>query len=156
MEEISWVSQGFSVRDIYWDSLSKLLLLSCGYQGVLVFELDENMNISNSWVLTTSYAYAARDYNGHVLDAMKNGIVSGYPLEDIKVTLLDGSYHDVDSSEIAFKIAGSMALRDAARKAAPTLLEPFMALEVVVPEDYLGSVMGDITSRRGNVKGMNP
>ena len=91
-----------------------------------------------------------------VKDAMGNGVVSGYPLEDIKVTLIDGSYHDVDSSEIAFKIAGSMALRDAAKKASPTLLEPLMALEVVAPENYLGSVMGDITSRRGNVKGMNP
>ena len=91
-----------------------------------------------------------------VKDAMGNGVVSGYPLEDIKVTLIDGSYHEVDSSEIAFKIAGSMALRDAAKKAGPTLLEPMMALEVVVPEDYLGSVMGDVTSRRGNVKGMNP
>ena len=91
-----------------------------------------------------------------VKDAMGNGVVCGYPLEDIKVTLIDGSFHDVDSSEIAFKIAGSMALRDAAKKAAPTLLEPMMALEVVVPEDYLGSVMGDVTSRRGNMKGMNP
>ena len=91
-----------------------------------------------------------------VKDAMGNGVVCGYPLEDIKVTLIDGSFHDVDSSEIAFKIAGSMALRDAAKKASPTLLEPLMALEVVVPENYLGSVMGDITSRRGNVKGMNP
>ncbi len=91
-----------------------------------------------------------------VKDAMGNGVVCGYPLEDIKVTLIDGSFHDVDSSEIAFKIAGSMAFRDAAKKASPTLLEPLMALEVVVPENYLGSVMGDITSRRGNVKGMNP
>jgi len=91
-----------------------------------------------------------------VKDSMCNGVVCGYPLEDIKVSLIDGSFHDVDSSEIAFKIAGSMALRDAAKKASPTLLEPLMALEVVVPEDYLGSVMGDVTSRRGNVKGMNP
>ncbi len=88
--------------------------------------------------------------------AMKNGVLAGYPIDTMKVRLFDGSYHDVDSSEIAFKIAGSMALRDAAKKAAPTLLEPLMALEVVVPENYLGSVMGDVTSRRGNVKGMNP
>ena len=91
-----------------------------------------------------------------VKESMNNGIVCGYPIEDIKVQLIDGSYHDVDSSEIAFKVAGSMAFKDAAKKASPTLLEPLMALEVVVPEDYLGSVMGDITSRRGNVKGTNP
>ena len=91
-----------------------------------------------------------------VVGAMKTGVLAGYPLEDICVTLLDGTYHDVDSSEIAFKIAGGMAFRDAAKKAAPSLLEPLMALEVVMPEDYLGSVMGDVTSRRGNVKGMNP
>jgi len=87
--------------------------------------------------------------------AMKTGVLAGFPLEDIIVTLLDGTYHDVDSSEIAFKIAGGMAMRDAAKKAAPSLLEPLMALEVVVPENYLGSVMGDVTSRRGSVKGMN-
>jgi elongation factor G len=91
-----------------------------------------------------------------VKESMSNGIVCGYPIEDVKVQLVDGSYHDVDSSEIAFKVAGSMAFKDAAKKASPTLLEPLMALEVVVPEDYLGSVMGDITSRRGNVKGTNP
>ena len=91
-----------------------------------------------------------------IKESMNNGIVCGYPIEDIKVQLIDGSYHDVDSSEIAFKVAGSMAFKDAAKKASPTLLEPLMALEVVVPEDYLGSVMGDITSRRGNVKGTNP
>ena len=90
-----------------------------------------------------------------VVGAMKTGVLAGYPLEDIMVTLLDGTYHDVDSSEIAFKIAGGMAFRDAAKKAEPALLEPLMALEVVVPEDYLGSVMGDVTSRRGNVKGMD-
>ena len=91
-----------------------------------------------------------------IKESMNNGIVCGYPMEDIKAQLIDGSYHDVDSSEIAFKVAGSMAFKDAAKKASPTLLEPLMALEVVVPEDYLGSVMGDITSRRGNVKGTNP
>ena len=90
-----------------------------------------------------------------VVETMKTGVLAGYPMEDIIVTLLDGSYHDVDSSEIAFKIAGGMAMRDASKKASPSLLEPLMSLEVVVPEDYLGSVMGDVTSRRGNVKGMN-
>ena len=100
-----------------------------------------------------------REYIGPVDNgiqgAMKNGVLCGYPIEDLVVTLTFGSYHDVDSSEMAFKIAGSMALKEAVKKAAPVLLEPTMALEVVVPEDYLGSVMGDITSRRGNVKGMD-
>ncbi|MDP6772353.1 MAG: elongation factor G, partial [Anaerolineales bacterium] len=91
-----------------------------------------------------------------ISDAMKNGILAGYPIEDIKVTLTYGSYHDVDSSEMAFKIAGSMAFKEAAKKASPTILEPVMALEVVMPDDYLGSVMGNVTSRRGNVKGTTP
>lgn len=90
-----------------------------------------------------------------IKEAMKNGILVGYPLEDIKVTLTFGSYHEVDSSEMSFKIAGSMAFQAAAKKASPALLEPMMSLEVIVPEDYLGSVMGDITSRRGNIKGMD-
>jgi len=89
-------------------------------------------------------------------EAMKNGILAGYPIEDVLVTLTFGSYHDVDSNEMAFKIAGSMAFKEAAKKASPTILEPIMALEVVMPDDYLGSVMGDVTSRRGNIKGMNP
>ena len=93
--------------------------------------------------------------NEGVQSAMKNGVLCGYPIEDLIVTLTFGSYHDVDSSEMAFKIAGSMALKAAAKKAKPVLLEPTMSLEVVVPDDYLGSVMGDITSRRGNVKGMD-
>ncbi len=91
-----------------------------------------------------------------ISDAMKNGILAGYPIEDVKVTLTFGSYHDVDSSEMAFKIAGSMAFKEAAKKASPTILEPVMALEVVMPDDYLGSVMGNVTSRRGNVKGTTP
>ena len=100
-----------------------------------------------------------REYIGPVDDgiqgAMKNGVLCGYPIEDLIVTLTFGSYHDVDSNEMAFKIAGSMALKEAVKKANPVLLEPMMALEVVVPEDYMGAVMGDITSRRGNVKGMD-
>ncbi len=86
-------------------------------------------------------------------EAMKNGVLAGYPLEDVEVTLKDGSFHDVDSSEIAFKIAGSMAFAEAVKKAAPVILEPMMSLEVVMPDEYLGSVMGDVTSRRGNIQG---
>ena len=74
MEEISWISHGFSVRDIYWEPLSEKLILSCGFQGVVVFTLDNNMGIQDSWILTTSYAYAARDYNKHILVCTRNGI----------------------------------------------------------------------------------
>ena len=86
-------------------------------------------------------------------EAMKNGVLAGYPLEDVEVSLIDGSYHDVDSSEIAFKIAGSLAFSEAVKKASPVILEPMMSLEVVMPEEYLGTVMGDVTSRRGNIQG---
>jgi len=86
-----------------------------------------------------------------VQEALEGGVLSGYPLVDIKVALYDGSYHDVDSSEIAFKIAGSICVKEAARKASPTLLEPIMDVEVVVPEDFMGSVTGDLNSRRGRI-----
>jgi len=89
-----------------------------------------------------------------VKEAMRNGPIAGYPVEDVIITLYDGSYHEVDSSEMAFKVAGSMAMQDAMRKADPALLEPTMSLEVVVPEEYLGDVMGDVTGRRGNIEGM--
>ncbi len=89
-------------------------------------------------------------------EALKNGVVAGYPIMDVRVELYDGSYHDVDSSEMAFKIAGSMAIQAACKKANPRLMEPSMAVEVVVPEEYLGDVMGDISSRRGMIQGMNP
>ena len=88
-------------------------------------------------------------------EATKNGILAGFPIEDVKVTLTFGSYHDVDSSEMAFKIAGSMAFKEAVKKAKPILLEPIMSLEVTTPDEYLGSVNGDITSRRGIMKGMD-
>ena len=89
-----------------------------------------------------------------IKEAMQSGIVGGFEVLDVKVTLYDGSYHDVDSSEMAFKIAGSMALREAMSKANPVLLEPTMKVEVVVPEEYMGDVMGDINSRRGRIEGM--
>ncbi len=90
-----------------------------------------------------------------IKEACESGIIAGYPTIDLKVTLVDGSYHDVDSSEMAFKIAGSMAVRDAVKKASPVILEPTMKIEVEVPEDFLGDVMGDLNSRRGNIEGMN-
>jgi elongation factor G len=92
--------------------------------------------------------------NAGIQQAMEGGVLAGYPLVDVRAILTFGSYHDVDSSEMAFKIAGSMALKDAARKAKPQLLEPVMAVEVVTPEDYMGDVIGDLNSRRGQVEGM--
>lgn len=91
-----------------------------------------------------------------IREAMESGVLAGYPMLDIKVTLYDGSFHEVDSSEMAFKIAGSMALKEGAAKATPVLLEPVMRVEVVVPEDYMGDVIGDINSRRGKIEGMEP
>jgi elongation factor G len=87
-------------------------------------------------------------------DAMQYGVLAGYPLVNLKVLLLDGAYHDVDSSEMAFKIAGSQALKEAARKAGPVILEPMMAVEVITPEDYMGDVIGDLNSRRGQIQAM--
>jgi elongation factor G len=89
-----------------------------------------------------------------IREALETGVLAGYPMVDLKVTLLDGSYHDVDSSEMAFKVAGSMAFKEAARKASPVLLEPIMDVEVVTPDEYLGDIMGDLSSRRGKVGGI--
>ncbi len=91
-----------------------------------------------------------------IQEAMESGVLAGFPVVDIKVQLVDGSYHDVDSSEMAFKVAGSMAFKEAARRAKPVLLEPIMAVEVVTPEDYMGDVIGNINSRRGQIEGMEP
>ncbi|HYH10011.1 MAG TPA: elongation factor G, partial [Thermoanaerobaculia bacterium] len=89
-----------------------------------------------------------------IQEAVANGIMAGYPIVDVKVRLVDGSYHEVDSSEMAFKIAGSMAFQEGAKKAAPILLEPVMDVEVVTPEDYAGDVMGDLSRRRGKIQQM--
>jgi elongation factor G len=91
-----------------------------------------------------------------IQEAMESGILAGYPVVDVKVSLVDGSYHDVDSSEAAFKVAGSMAFKEAAKRAKPVLLEPVMAVEVVTPEEYMGDVIGNINSRRGQIEGMEP
>ncbi|MEB2330216.1 MAG: elongation factor G [Ignavibacteriaceae bacterium] len=90
-----------------------------------------------------------------IQDAMKNGVLAGYPVEDVKVKLYDGSYHNVDSSEMAFKVAGSIAFKEAAKKADPVILEPIMEVEVVTPDEYMGDVMGDLSSRRGRIEGMS-
>lgn len=90
-----------------------------------------------------------------IQDAMNNGVLGGYQMVDIKVTLVDGSYHEVDSSEMAFKIAGSMGFKDGCRKANPVLLEPIMKVDITVPEEYMGDVMGDLSSRRGKIEGMD-
>jgi elongation factor G len=87
-----------------------------------------------------------------IQEAMESGVLAGYPLVDVRATLIDGSYHEVDSSEMAFKIAGSMVLKEAARRADPVLLEPVMEFDVITPEDFMGEVMGDITSRRGRIE----
>jgi elongation factor G len=89
-----------------------------------------------------------------IKEQMENGVIAGYPVVDVKVTLYDGSFHDVDSSEMAFKIAGSMAFKEGAAKAKPVLLEPIMQVEAITPEEYMGDVMGDINRRRGIVQGM--
>jgi elongation factor G len=89
-----------------------------------------------------------------IREALDNGVLAGYPVVDVKATLVFGSYHDVDSSEMAFKIAGSMAFKEAAKQAKPIILEPIMEVEVVAPSDYLGDIIGDLSSRRGKVGGM--
>jgi elongation factor G len=92
--------------------------------------------------------------NKGIQEQLANGVLAGYPLLGVKVTLYDGSYHDVDSSEVAFKVAGSMATRDGVLKARPVLLEPVFKVEVVTPEDYYGDIIGDLNRRRGMIQGM--
>ena len=92
--------------------------------------------------------------NQGITEALTSGVLAGFPMVDVRVRLTYGSYHDVDSSEMAFKIAGSMAVKKAAHQASPVLLEPVMAVEVVTPEDYMGDVIGDLSSRRGRIEGM--
>jgi elongation factor G len=89
-----------------------------------------------------------------IQEAMGNGVLGGFPVVDIRVTVVDGSYHEVDSSEMAFKIAGSMGFKDGCRKAYPVLLEPIMRVDVIAPENYLGDVMGDLNARRGRIEGI--
>ena len=91
-----------------------------------------------------------------IQEALQTGVKAGYPMVDVRATLVDGKYHDVDSSEIAFKVAGSLALKEAARRAHPVLLEPVFSVEIVTPEEFLGDVIGDLSRRRGRVEGQEP
>ena len=125
---------------------------------VTVEPLDTSEGTFYEFVNKVTGGRVPREYipsvDAGIQDAMQFGILAGYPLVGIKATLLDGAAHDVDSSEMAFKIAGSMVLKEAARRASPVLLEPMMAVEVRTPEDYMGDVIGDLSSRRGQIQAM--
>jgi elongation factor G len=122
----------------------------------LELEADDHYVFENKVVGGTVPKEYVPSVDAGIKEAMEAGILAGYPMVDVKVTLVDGSYHDVDSSEMAFKIAGSMAIKEAARKAGIQLLEPVMDVEVVTPEDYMGDVMGDLSGRRGLIQGSEP
>lgn len=111
----------------------------------------EFINAIKGGVIPSEYIPAVRK---GIEEAMSNGVIAGYPVVDIKAELFDGSYHEVDSSEMAFSIAGSMALQEGVRKAKPTLLEPVMKVNVVTPEEFMGDVIGDLNSKRGRIESM--
>jgi elongation factor G len=129
-----------------------------GQYGVVKIRIEPLPGGGFEFVNDITGGRVPREYIGPtevgVKEALEGGILAGYPMSDIKVTLYDGSFHDVDSSEMAFKIAGSLAIKEAVRRAKPVLLEPIMAVEVVVPEEYMGDVIGDLNSRRGRIEGM--
>ncbi len=129
-----------------------------GQYGHCVIEVEPNPDKGYEFVNGITGGVIPKEYipavDKGIQDALKSGVVGGFPVIDVKVSLVYGSYHEVDSSEQAFYVAGSMAIKDACRKASPVLLEPIMAVEVVTPEDYLGDVMGDLNSRRGRVQNM--
>ncbi|MDR3215130.1 MAG: elongation factor G [Bacilli bacterium] len=130
-----------------------------GQYGHVWIKFEPNPEKGYEFVDSIVGGVVPREYissvNAGLKDAAAGGIIAGYPLIDFKATLFDGSYHDVDSSEMAYKIAASMALKDAAKKCKPVLLEPIMAVEIVVPSEYMGDVMGDISSRRGRIEGQD-
>ena len=129
-----------------------------GQYGHVKIRLEPTPDKAYEFVNGTVGGTVPREFIGPaekgIVEALEGGILAGFPMSNVKVTIYDGSYHDVDSSEMAFKIAGSMALKDAARKAKPVLLEPVMSVEVVVPDEYMGPVNGDLISRRGRLEGM--
>ena len=129
-----------------------------GQYGHVKLQVEPNTGKGYEFVNATVGGVIPKEFiepvNQGVQGAMMSGTLAGYPIEDVKVTLLDGSYHEVDSSEMAFKIAASVAFKDAVAKADPVLLEPIMSVSVTVPDDYLGDVIGDLTARRGSITGM--
>ncbi|HSE48975.1 MAG TPA: elongation factor G [Terriglobales bacterium] len=129
-----------------------------GQYGHAKIYLDPNPGLGYEFVDEITGGSIPKEFikpvNQGIAEALEGGILAGYPMVDVKATLYDGSYHDVDSNEMAFKIAGSMAFKEAARRASPVLLEPVMAVEVVTPEDFAGTIMGDLSSRRGRIEGM--
>jgi elongation factor G len=127
--------------------------LTDGMKAELGLESDDHYHFENKIVGGAVPKEYIPSVDQGIREAMETGVLAGYPMVDIKVTLVDGSYHDVDSSEMAFKIAGSMAIKEAAEKAGIQLLEPVMDVEVVTPEDYMGDVMGDLSGRRGVIQG---
>ncbi len=128
-----------------------------GQYGHVKINIEPNPNGGYEFVNNIVGGAIPKEYiepaNQGIQGAMQSGVIAGYPVVDVKVTLYDGSYHEVDSSEMAFKIAGSMAFKDAAKKANPVLLEPIMKVVVIVPEEYMGDVIGDLNSRRGEIQG---
>ena len=128
-----------------------------GQYGHVKINLEPNPNKGYEFVNNIVGGAIPKEYiepaNQGIQGAMQSGVIAGYPVVDVKVTLYDGSYHEVDSSEMAFKIAGSMAFKDASKKADPVLLEPIMKVTVIVPEEYMGDVIGDLNSRRGEIQG---
>ncbi|MGM9840726.1 MAG: elongation factor G, partial [Candidatus Limisoma sp.] len=128
-----------------------------GQYGHVKINIEPNPDKGYEFVNNIVGGAIPKEYIGPVdagiQGAMQSGVLAGYSMVDVKVTLYDGSYHEVDSSEMAFKIAGSMAFKDAARKADPVLLEPIMKVVVIVPEEYMGDVIGDLNSRRGEIQG---
>ena len=128
-----------------------------GQYGHVKINIEPNPNKGYEFVNNIVSGAIPKEYiepaNQGIQGAMQSGVIAGYPVVDVKVTLYDGSYHEVDSSEMAFKIAGSMAFKDASKKADPVLLEPIMKVTVIVPEEYMGDVIGDLNSRRGEIQG---
>ena len=130
-----------------------------GQYGHVVLEISPNPKSGYEFINRIVGGAIPKEYipavDKGIREAMKSGLLAGYPLCDIKAVLVDGSFHEIDSSEIAFKVAGSMALKDGIRKAAPVLLEPIMEIEIVLPEIYVGDVMGDLIARRGKINGID-